>query len=81
MEMEILKQLTQVVERLTSVTEDMAKHDEERDSNILISCTEAARLLGKTAPTISMMLKDGRLHKTTIGISTGIRLSEVLSKR
>lgn len=52
-----------------------------REMEVLVSCHEAARLLGKSAPTISAMLKDGRLHKTTIGISTGIRLSEVLSRR
>lgn len=81
MEREILEQLTKVVDRLTTVTEGMVQREEERDNNILISCSEAARLLGKTAPTITAMVKDGRLHKTTIGISTGIRLSEVLSKR
>ncbi len=52
-----------------------------REMEVLVSCHEAARLLGKSAPTISAMLKDGRLHKTTIGISTGIRLSEVLARR
>ena len=81
MEQKILEDLTQVVHRLTSVTEDIERKYERRDENILVSCTEAARLLGKTAPTISAMLKDGRLHKTTIGISTGIRLSEVLARR
>ena len=81
MEREILDRLVQVVARLTAITEGMEKAYEDRDENILISCTEAARILGKTAPTISAMLKDGRLNKTTIGISTGIRLSEVLARR
>lgn len=44
---------------------------------VLVSCTEAARLLGKTPATISTMIRDGRLSKTTIGQSTGIRLSEI----
>ena len=81
MEQKILDDLTKVVHRLTSVTEDIERKYERRDENILVSCAEAARLLGKTAPTISAMIKDGRLRKTTIGISTGIRLSEVLARR
>lgn len=81
MEKEILERLTATVSRLTDITEGMEKAYEERDENILVSCSEAARLLGKSAPTISAMVKDGRLHKTTIGISTGIRLSEVLARR
>lgn len=44
---------------------------------VLVSCTEAARLLGVSNHTISVMIRDHRLHKTTIGISTGIRLSEI----
>lgn len=81
MEKEILDRLTATVARLTYITEGLIRSSEQRDENILVSCAEAARLLGKTAPTITAMVKDGRLHKTTIGISTGIRLSEVLSKR
>ena len=65
MEREILDRLTNVVARLTAITEGMEKAYEDRDENILISA----------------MLKDGRLHKTTIGVSTGIRLSEVLARR
>ena len=55
MEQKILEDLTQVVHRLTSVTEDIERKYERRDENILVSCAEAARLLGKTAPTISAM--------------------------
>ena len=45
---------------------------------VLVSCKEAARLLGKSCKTISAMINDGRLRKTTIGCSTGILLSEIL---
>ena len=45
---------------------------------ILVSCTEAARLLGISRNTITNMLREGRLHRTTIGQSSGIRLSEIL---
>ena len=50
-------------------------------NDVLVSCTEAARLLGKTPKTISMMLRDGRLKKVTLGKSTGIRLSDLEEKR
>lgn len=43
----------------------------------LVTCTEAARLLGVNANTITRMLREGRLHRATIGASTGIRLSEI----
>lgn len=44
---------------------------------VLVTCTEAARLLGVKANTVTRMLKEGRLHRTTIDGSTGIRLSEI----
>lgn len=44
---------------------------------VLVSCNEAARLLGVTPPTITNMLRQHRLTKVTIGNSTGIRLSEI----
>lgn len=81
MEREILDRLDKTVARLTYITDGLIRANDKRDDNIIVSCAEAARLLGKSAPTISAMIKDGRLHKTTIGNSTGIRLSEVLSKR
>ena len=46
---------------------------------VLVSCNEAARLLGVTPPTITNMLRQHRLTKVTIGNSTGIRLSEIRS--
>lgn len=49
-----------------------------RDDDVLISCTEASRLLGKSKTTISTMIREKRLEKVTIGESTGIRLSDVL---
>lgn len=48
---------------------------------VLVACTEAARLLGVNINTISRMVKEGRLHRVTFGASTGIRLSEVLARR
>lgn len=49
-----------------------------RDENILLSCNEAARHIGCTNCTVTRMLKEGRLHRVTIGTSSGIRLSEVM---
>lgn len=48
---------------------------------VLVTCTEAARLLGVNNNTITRMLKEGRLHRSVIDGSTGIRLSEVLARR
>lgn len=48
---------------------------------VLVTCTEAARLLGVNHNTITRMLKEGRLHRSVIDGSTGIRLSEVLARK
>lgn len=50
---------------------------EEKDRNVLVSCSEAARLLGVTPTAISLMIKQNRLHKIRLEKSTGIRLSDV----
>lgn len=63
--------------RMDLLTAQLERWNDINNNDILVSCTEAARLLGKTPPTISKMIKDGRLNKTTIGGSTGIRLSEI----
>ncbi len=47
------------------------------DLPVIISCKEASRLLGVSPKTVSMMLRDGRLNKTTIDGSTGILLSAI----
>ena len=48
---------------------------------VLVTCTEAARLLGVNNNTITRMLKEGRLHRSVIDGSAGIRLSEVLARK
>ena len=45
--------------------------------DVIVSCTEAARLLGRTPKTISEMLRDGRLSKTARGRSVGILLEDI----
>lgn len=69
-------------------TIELAQQDRERIDKliklskpapeVLVSCTEAARLLNKSPNTITNMLREGRLHRATIGKSSGIRLSEIL---
>ena len=63
----------EIIARLDSIIE-MIK--EER-GEVLVSCNEAARLLGRNPSTISEMIREKRLEKVTIGKSTGIRLSEI----
>ena len=51
-----------------------------RDADaVLVSCTEAARLCKVTRPTISVWIKEGRIHKRAIGQSVGIPLDEIRS--
>ena len=63
------------IEAGVSLITDMLSN---RDDDVLVSCTEASRLLGKSKTTISTMIREKRLEKITIGESTGIRLSDVL---
>ena len=63
------------IEAGVSLITDMLSN---RDDDVLVSCTEASRLLGKSKTTISTMIREKRLNKVTIGESTGIRLSDVL---
>ena len=55
----------------------LIQNRENQFDGILVSCKEAARLLGVTNKTISTRIKTGQLHKITIAGSTGIRLSEI----
>lgn len=63
--------------RLDNLIGELARYNDKFDNEVLVSCNEAARLLHRTPPTISQMLRDGRLHRKTIGTSSGILLSEI----
>ncbi len=52
---------------------------QEETGEILVSNNEAARLLNKSPQTIWRWLKEGKLKRTTMGCSSGIRLSEIYS--
>ena len=69
--------LERIASELADITASLDRAIQSRDEDILVSGVEAARLLGKSENTICQMVKDGRLHRVTIGPSTGIRLSEV----
>jgi len=63
---------------LRAHTNELKRYNDAREKEvILVSCTEAARLCGVRRPTISAWLKEGKIHKTAIGESVGIRLDEV----
>ena len=62
--------------RIYALTDELERFNNSL-SEVLVSCREAARLLKRTPATISMMLRDGRLKRTTIDGSTGILLSEI----
>lgn len=73
--------LGRIASELADITSHLDSAIQDRDDNILVSGIEAARLLGKSENTICQMVKDGRLHRVTLGASTGIRLSEVLARK
>lgn len=64
------------LEHIMAELRDIIKGQDQGET-IIISCKEAARLLGVSPKTVSMMLRDGRLNKTTIDGSTGIPLSAI----
>jgi len=65
----------EIIARLDTLIEMIMMREERGE--VLVSCNEAARLLGRNPSTISEMIREKRLEKVTIGRSTGIRLSEI----
>lgn len=63
--------------RLRQIADEIA--GPEGGMDVIVTCAEAARLLGRSVATISHMIKDGRLDKVTVKGSTGIRLNQVMS--
>lgn len=72
--------LSDIAIRLERAVSGLEESLHRSDDNILVSCMEAARLLGHAPNTITRMINEGRLHKVTLGKSTGIRLSELMRK-
>ena len=70
--------LSDIARRLECAVSGLENAIIEQYNNILLSCAEAGRQLGVRQNTVTRYIREGRLHKTTIGQSTGIRLSEVM---
>lgn len=71
---DVFSWLCRIETRLSAIEERLVGRDD-----VLVSCSEASRLLGKTRTTISAMIREKRLNKVTIGESTGIRLSDIMA--
>lgn len=63
--------------RLRQIADEIAGPEVGMD--VIVSCNEAARLLGKSPATVSHMIREGRLEKVTIKGSTGVRLNQVMA--
>ena len=62
-------------------TAALNRYLDHQGTTVLISSTEAARLLGRTRQTISSLIRRGKLRKITVGSSTGLELHKVLALR
>lgn len=77
-EQELSDNLGRIASDLAAITADLEKALADKFGDILVSCLEAGRHLGVSQSTVTRYLKEGRLRKTTIGESTGIRFSDIL---
>lgn len=73
--------LSDIARRLECAVSGLENAIIEQYDNILVSCSEAGRHLDVSQTTVSRYIREGRLHKTVIGQSTGIRLSEVMKMK
>lgn len=78
---DITLRLESLAAELERVTDGLEKAIRDQYDNILVSCSEAGRHLDVSPTTVSRYIREGRLHKTAIGQSVGIRLSEVLKMK
>lgn len=67
----LIAELAYQLKRRNDLDEAAGYNDE------LLTCTQAAQRLGKTRQTVSLMLRQNRLHKVTRGGVTGILRSEL----
>lgn len=78
---DITLRLESLAAELERVTDGLEKAIRDQYDNILVSCSEAGRHLDVSPTTVSRYIREGRLHKTAIGQSVGIRMSEVLKMK
>ena len=65
--------LSDLVNELRRLNDKTEKSTQDR----LVSCSEAAVIIGRTRQTVSKWIRDGRLHKVVRGCRSGILLSEL----
>lgn len=65
-----------IAEIMTDLRELERRYNVDSRDDI-ISCKAAAAYLGKTPQTISRYIREGRLHKVSNGVITGVRRSEL----
>ena len=78
-EQALLIRLSHLSDTVEDVRSMLDNYLQKMEMEVLVSCREAARLLGVTTQTITRMLTDGRIEKKTIGESTGIPLGDILN--
>lgn len=78
---DISLRLESIASELERITDGLEKAIEKQYDNILVSCSEAGRHLDVSPTTVSRYIREGKLHKTAIGQSTGIRMSEVMKMK
>ena len=72
-----MSRIVSTVKDNNDMLEQILDRLEKSDDNVLVSGNEAARLLGVSPTTVSIMIKQHRLERVTIGVSSGIRLSAI----
>lgn len=78
---DIILRLEYIAAELEQVADGLERAIRDQYDDILVSCSEAGRHLDVSPTTVSRYIREGRLHKTAIGQSTGIRLSEVMKMK
>ena len=67
-----------ISESIRFLTNELGEFNSIIKNNVLVSCTEAGRLLGVSVVSISRWIRAGRLKKTKLGDTTGILLGDIL---
>lgn len=78
---DIILRLEYIAAELEQVADGLERAIRDQYDDILVPCSEAGRHLDVSPTTVSRYIREGRLHKTVIGQSTGIRLSEVMKMK
>jgi len=66
---------------LSELKHELKRMNDTQIPVVLVSCSEAGRLLGVTHNTISLWIRQNKLQKRTIDGVTGILLSDLIDMR